>query len=109
MPEGMDALLTVVRLELSPGLPRCLARTDIVMNIMGGTRRVCCDVTRGRDTPMALRWTGAATGEAVKGFRRLQARKQLPVPQAAPAALGDQAGEVPLAPDVLGAYGVSGR
>jgi hypothetical protein len=32
---------------------------------------------------MALRWTGAAMLEAAKGFRRLKARKQLPILRAA--------------------------
>ena len=35
---------------------------------------------------MALRWTGAAMLEAAKGFRRLKARKQLPILRAALAA-----------------------
>jgi hypothetical protein len=32
---------------------------------------------------MALRWTAAGMMEAVKGFRRLKARKQLPILKAA--------------------------
>jgi len=36
--------------------------------------------------PMALRWTAAAMQEAVKGFRRLKAHKQLPALRAALAA-----------------------
>ena len=35
---------------------------------------------------MVLRWTGAAMLEAAKGFRRLKARKQLPILRAALAA-----------------------
>ena len=54
---------------------------------MNGTiRQVCHNVKRWRDARMALRWTGAAMLEAAKGFRRLKARKQLPVLRAALAA-----------------------
>ena len=53
--------------------------TNIIENMMGGIRRVCRNVRRWRDAPMALRWTGAAMLQAAKEFRRLQAHKQLPV------------------------------
>ena len=77
--EGMDELLTVVRLKLPAALRRSLACTNIIENMMGSIRRVCRNVKRWRDAPMALRWTGAAMLEAAKGFRRLKAHKQLPV------------------------------
>ena len=57
---------------------------------MGSIRRVCRNVKRWRDAPMALRWTGAAMQEAAKGFRRLKAHKQLPVLREALAALQEQ-------------------
>ena len=75
--EGMDELLTVVRLKLPLQLRRSLACTNIIENMMGSIRRVCRNVKRWRDAPMALRWTGAAMQEAAKGFRRLKAHKQL--------------------------------
>ena len=54
---------------------------------MNGTiRQVCRNVKRWQDARMALRWTGAAMLEAAKGFRRLKARKQLPILRAALAA-----------------------
>ena len=86
--EGMDKLLMVVRLRLPPELRRSLACTNIIENMVGGIRRVCRNVKRWRDAPMALRWTGAAMQEAAKGFRRLKAHKQLPALRAALAALG---------------------
>ena len=88
--EGMDELLTVVRLKLPLQLRRSLACTNIIENMMGSVRRVCRNVKRWRDAPMALRWTGAAMQEAAKGFRRLKAHKQLPVLRVALAALGEQ-------------------
>src|SRR5271167_3606002 len=88
--EGMDELLTVVRLKLPLQLRRSLACTNIIENMMGSVRRVCRNVKRWRDAPMALRWTGAAMQEAAKGFRRLKAHKQLPMLREALAALQEQ-------------------
>jgi transposase-like protein len=84
--EGIDELLTVIRLGLPIELRRSLACTNIIENMMGSIRRVCRNVKRWRDASMALRWTGAAMLEAAKGFRRLKAHKQLPVLRAALAA-----------------------
>jgi transposase-like protein len=81
--EGLDEILTVVRLGLPKELRRSLACTNIIENIMGSVRRVCRNVKRWRDASMALRWTAAAMLEAVKGFRRLKARSQLPQLRAA--------------------------
>ena len=82
--------MTVVRLKLPLQLRRSLACTNIIENMMGSVRRVCRNVKRWRDAPMALRWTGAAMQEAAKGFRRLKAHKQLPVLRLALAALEEQ-------------------
>jgi len=102
--EGMDELLTVVRLKLPLQLRRSLACTNIIENMMGSVRRVCRNVKRWRDAPMALRWTGAAMQEAAKGFRRLKAHKQLPVLRVALAALGEQnVIDTTLAPDAVAA------
>ena len=76
--EGMDELLTVVRLKLPLELRRSLACTNIIENMMGSIRRVCRNVKYWRNAAMALRWTAAAMREAAKGFRRLKAHKQLP-------------------------------
>ena len=71
---------------------------------MGSVRRVCLNVKRWRDAPMALRWTGAAMQQAAKGFRRLKAHKQLPVLRLALAALGEQnAIDRTLAPNAVAA------
>ena len=54
---------------------------------MNGTiQQVCRNVKRWQDAKMALRWTAAAMLEAAKGFRRLKARKQLPILRGALAA-----------------------
>jgi len=76
--EGLDEILTVVRLGLPTQLRRALACTNIIENMMSTVRRVCRNVKRWRSTTMALRWTAAAMQEAKKGFRKLKAYKQLP-------------------------------
>jgi len=81
--EGLDEILTVVRLGLPKELRRSLACTNIIENIMGSVRRVCRNIKRWRDASMALRWTAAAMLEAAKGFRRLKAKSQLPQLRAA--------------------------
>jgi putative transposase len=81
--EGLDEILTVVRLGLPRELRRSLACTNIVENILGSVRRVCRNVKRWRDADMALRWTAAAMLEAAKGFRRLKAKRHLPALRAA--------------------------
>ena len=81
--EGLDEILTVVRLGLPSELRRSLACTNIIENMMGTVRQVSRNVKRWRSASMALRWTAAAMLEAKKGFRRLKAYKQLPKLRAA--------------------------
>jgi putative transposase len=102
--EGMDELLTVVRLKLPLQLRRSLACTNIIENMMGSIRQVCRNVKHWRDAAMALRWTAAAMQEATKGFRRLKAHKQLPALRRALAALEKQnASDMSVAPDAVAA------
>jgi transposase-like protein len=84
--EGIDEILTVTRLGVPVELRRSLACTNIIENMNGTIRQVCRNVKRWRDAKMALRWTAAGMMEAVKGFRRLKAHKQLPMLRAALAA-----------------------
>jgi len=81
--EGIDEILTVTRLGLPAELRRSLACTNIIENMNGTIRRVCRNVKQWRDAKMALRWTAAGMMEATKGFRRLKARRQLPILRAA--------------------------
>ena len=102
--EGLDEMLTVIRLGLPLSLRRSLACTNIIENMMGTIRRVCRNVKRWRDASMALRWTAAAMQEAAKGFRRLKACKQLPLLRAALAAhQRNHTDETMLEPNVLAA------
>jgi hypothetical protein len=96
--EGLDEMLTVIRL----GLPSSLRR--FIENMMGTVRRVCRNVKRWRDASMALRWTAAAMQEAVNGFRRLKAYRQLPMLRTALAAhQSKHADHAALGPDAVAA------
>ena len=71
---------------------------------MGTIRRFCRNVKHWRDASMALRWTAAAMQEAVKGFRRLKACKQLHLLRAALAARHAKQADQPIVePNALAA------
>ena len=77
--EGLEEILTVIRLGLPHELRRSLACTNIVENALGTVRQVTRNVKRWRHAEMALRWTAAGLLEARKTFRRLKAYRQLPI------------------------------
>ena len=77
--EGLDEILTVIRLGLPHELRRSLACTNIIENALGTVRQVTRNVKRWRHAEMALRWTAAGLLEAQKTFRRLKAYRQLPI------------------------------
>jgi transposase-like protein len=81
--EGLDEMLTVIRLGLPDQLRRSLGCTNAIESLMAVLRTVCRNVKRWRDARMALRWTGTAMLEGEKSFRRLKAHKQLPILRAA--------------------------
>ena len=64
--EGLDEILTVIRLGLPPELRRSLACTNIIENALGTVRQVSRNVKRWRNAEMALRWTAAGMIEAQK-------------------------------------------
>ncbi len=77
--EGLDEILTVIRLGLPLELRRSLACTNIIENALGTVRQTSRNVKRGRNAEVALRWTAAGLLEAKKTFRRLKAYRQLPI------------------------------
>ena len=77
--EGLDEILTVIRLGLPAELRRSLACTNIIENALGTVRLVSRNVKRWRNAEMALRWTATGLREAQKTFRRLKAYRQLPI------------------------------
>jgi len=96
--EGLDEILTVVRLKLPKELRRSLACTNIAENMMGTIRRVTRNVKRWRNGKMVLRWVAAGMIEAAKGFRKLKAHKQLPILQAALSAHHERRAATPVVP-----------
>lgn len=94
--EGLDEMLTVIRLGLPDPLRRAIGCTNAIESLMAVLRQVCRNVKRWRDARMAMRWTGTAMLQAKKSFRRLKSCKKLPVLRAAllrhqQAVLADQA------------------
>src|SRR5262249_38206197 len=81
--EGLDEMLTVIRLGLPDQLRRSLGCTNAIESLIAVLRQVCRNVKRWRNARMALRWTATAMLEAEKSFRRLKAHKQLPILRAA--------------------------
>ena len=65
--EGLEEILTVIRLGLPHELRRSLACTNIVENALGTVRQVTRNVKRWRHAEMALRWTAAG----LKAYRQL--------------------------------------
>ncbi len=66
--EGLDEILTIIRLGLPHELRRSLACTNIIENALGTVRQVTRNVKRWRNAEMALRWTAAGLLEAQKTF-----------------------------------------
>ena len=81
--EGLDEILTVIRLGLTPKLRRSLACTNAIENALGTVRMVQHNVKRWRNAEMALRWTAAGPPGSPKDLRRLKAYRQLPILRAA--------------------------
>jgi transposase-like protein len=81
--EGLDEILTVVRLGLPEQLRRALGCTNGIESMIAVIRHVCRNVKRWRGARMARRWTGTAMREAAKGFRRLKGHRHLPKLEAA--------------------------
>jgi len=96
--EGLDEILTVVRLKLPMELRRSLACTNIAENMISTIRRITRNVKRWRSGNMALRWVAAGMIEAAKGFRKLKAHKQLPILRAALIAHQERNAAQPVAP-----------
>jgi putative transposase len=76
--EGLEETLTVLTLDLSDRLRRSLATTNAAESLISRTRHVKRNVKRWRGGQMMLRWVAAGVLEAVKGFRRLKGRADMP-------------------------------
>jgi transposase-like protein len=76
--EGLEELFTINRLNVTGGLARCLATTNIIESPNSAVRRVSGRVTRYRDAQMAMRWVAAGFLEAERAFRRLHGHRDIP-------------------------------
>ena len=77
--EGLDEILTVTRPGLPPKLRKSLGSTNIIESMNSVVRREGRNVKRWRNASMALRLTSSGMFEAQKGFRRINAHRQLPL------------------------------
>src|SRR5258708_33985519 len=73
--EGLDEMLTVIRLGLPDQRRRSLGCTNAIESLMAVLRQVCSNVNRWRHARMALRGTGTARLEAEGSLRRFKAHK----------------------------------
>jgi len=76
--EGLDETLTVLGMDLPPGLRRTLATTNVVENLNGTIRDVTRRVKRWRSGSMIRRWVGTAVSEAESKFRRVRGYRAMP-------------------------------
>ena len=76
---GYDAVNDADRLGRDPAMRWIVGGKAIERQAASTSRRVSRNVKRWRNASMALRWTAAGMLEAKKGFRRINACRQLPV------------------------------
>jgi hypothetical protein len=70
--EGLDEMLTVVRLKLPMPLRRSLACTNAIENMMGTVRRVSRNVKRWRNAAMGLRLDGRRHAGSDQGLPSIE-------------------------------------
>jgi transposase-like protein len=70
--EGLDEILTVLRLELPEALRKTLRSTNPIESAFDKVRMASRNVKRWRNGQQVLRWTAAGPLEAEKGFRRIK-------------------------------------
>lgn len=76
--EGLDELLTVIKLKLPAGLRRMLSSTNVIENMFSRLRKVTGQVRRWRGGLMAMRWAATAVLEAEHGFNKASGHRELP-------------------------------
>jgi transposase-like protein len=75
--EGLEETLTVLKLQLPPGLRRFFATTNCVENLIGTLRHVTRNIKRWRDGDMRRRWLGLGLLRAAERFRRIKRHTEL--------------------------------
>lgn len=75
--EGLDEILTVVDLPVTPLLRRTLATTNMIESLIQRVRHVHRNVKRWHGRSMALRWAAAGVVEASKGFKHVKGARDM--------------------------------
>ncbi len=76
--EGLDATLTVVRLNLRSSLHRSIATTNAIESTSGSPRRIARCVKRWKDESMIRRSVALGIAGAHNGFQRINGYKNSP-------------------------------
>lgn len=75
--EGLAETFTINRLQVPPGLHRCLATTNLIESPQSGVRLRTRKITRWRDGEMVLRWVAGAYQITEANFRKIMGYEQL--------------------------------
>jgi transposase-like protein len=75
--EGLEEMLTVLKLGLPPTLRRLFATTNCIENMVATLRHVARNVKRWRSGDMIRRWMGLGLVRAATGFRRIKGHREL--------------------------------
>ena len=75
--EGLAETFTINRLDVPPGLLRCLATTNLIESQPSGVRLRTRKITRWRDGEMVLRWVAGAYQITEANFRKIMGYEQL--------------------------------
>jgi transposase-like protein len=75
--EGLEEMLTVLKLDLPAGMRRFFVTTNCIENLMSGLRRVTRNVKRWRGGAMIERWVALGLRQAQARFHRIKGHRDL--------------------------------
>ena len=75
--EGLEEMLTVSRLGLSPALVKTVESSNPIESLNDGIREIEHNVKNWQSSTMALRWAAAAVLEREKRFRRINGYRDM--------------------------------
>lgn len=75
--EGLEEMLTVLKLDLPAGMQRFFVTTNCIENLMSGLRRVTRNVKRWRGGTMIERWVALGLRQAGARFHRIKGHRDL--------------------------------
>lgn len=77
--EGLEATLTLHRLQTSPGLRRLFSTTNSIESCFSRSRDLLRNVKAWKNEEMATRWAGAVFLKAEKKFRKVHGFRDIPL------------------------------